>query len=93
MRFTAEPEPGDRTKGVFTNARGILRGWDLPEQEQQRTDTTSACEVALQWRPERLYIEMRSKNINLDEVDGRRVYRRGVVQRPMFTKSDVREHP
>ena len=26
VRFTAEPYPGDPFKGVFTNARGILRG-------------------------------------------------------------------
>ena len=91
VRFTAEPEPGDRTKGVFTNARGILRGWDLPEQEQQRIDTSNACEVALQSRPQRLYIEMRSKNINLDEVDGRRVYTLRQRWRTWYKDGDARQ--
>ena len=27
IRFNCEPEHGDRLKGVFTNARGWLRGW------------------------------------------------------------------
>ena len=29
IRFTCEPVQGDRLKGVFTNARGWLRGWEL----------------------------------------------------------------
>ncbi len=36
IRFTQEPRPGDRLKGMFTNARGWLRGWDLLTQEEER---------------------------------------------------------
>ena len=32
--FTQEPRPGDRHKGVFTNACGWLRGWDITPQEE-----------------------------------------------------------
>ena len=34
VRFTCEPTPGDRLKGVFTNARGWLRGWELTTEEE-----------------------------------------------------------
>ena len=45
IRFTQEPRPGDRLKGVLTNARGWLRGWDLPPQEEERV----ASSVQRKW--------------------------------------------
>ena len=74
VRFTCEPRSGDRKKGVFTNARGWLRGWDLPAEEQQRVDNTIEHEVALCQRPPRLYIETRSANQNLELIDGKCIY-------------------
>ena len=47
VRFTGEPERGDRLKGVFTNARGWPRGWQLTNEEEQRLQATNipkACE-------------------------------------------------
>ena len=75
VRFTQEPDTNDRLKGVFTNARGILRGWDLPEQEAARLRDEDGAELVLYWRPTYLYIEMRSQNEALDLIDGKRIYR------------------
>ena len=36
VRFTCEPRPGDRLKGVFTNAQGWLRGSELTAEEDER---------------------------------------------------------
>lgn len=74
VRFTGEPERGDRLRGVFTNARGWLRGWDLPAPDETRAAETSETEIALAYRPLRLYIEMASKNPELELIDGKRIY-------------------
>ena len=74
VRFTKEPERGDRLKGVFTNARGWLRGWDLPPEEEKRTQETTEEQVALLQRPLRLYIETASANPALECINGKRIY-------------------
>ena len=51
VRFTCEPTPGDRLKGVFTNARGWLRGWELTTEEEKRIAQLPDTEVALRERP------------------------------------------
>ena len=56
--FTCEPTPGNRLRGVFTNARGWLRGWELTSEEEQRISQLPDAEVALRERPVALYIEM-----------------------------------
>ena len=75
VRFTQEPDPKDRFRGVYTNARGWLRGWDLPPEEEKRLETDTAAEVVLQKRPLNLYIEMASQNKNLPLIKGKRIYK------------------
>ena len=74
VRFTQEPDRGDRLKGVFTNAHGRLVGWTLPSEEEKRVSECDDAEVALHLRPTHLHIEMFSANPNLDLIDGKRVY-------------------
>ena len=75
IRFTMEPDANDRLKGIFTNARGWLRGWELPEQEEERLKNETSAELVLYRRPTYLYIETRSQNEALDLIDGKRIYR------------------
>ena len=75
VKFTMEPDRGDRLNGVFTNARGWLRGWDLPPQEEERIKNITTAEVVLEMRPTYLYVEMRSGNLGLPLMDGKRIYR------------------
>ena len=74
VRFTQEPTPGDRLKGVFTNARGWLRGWKLPAEEEARLAELDGAEVVLRLRPSHLYIELASGNKELPLVKGKRIY-------------------
>ena len=50
VRFTQEPDANDRVNGVFTNARGWLRGWDLPENEVERVREETAARCAMHAR-------------------------------------------
>ena len=61
-------------KGVYKNARGILRGWDLPEEELQRLTATDEPEVVLKKRPQKLYIEVLGGSKELPLVHGKRIY-------------------
>ena len=74
VRFTCEPTPGDRLKGVFTNARGWLRGWELTPTEEERISKLPHAELALYERPKVLYIEMVNPHPDLELIDGRRIY-------------------
>ena len=91
IRFTCEPSKGDRLKGVFTNARGWLRGWELPEAEQQRIDSQDDHEIALCQRPTRLYIETRSASTQLDLIDGKRIYMLRVHAKSWYKDGDTRQ--
>ena len=53
--FKECPDAGARRKGVFKNARGILRGWDLAEEELQRLAATDEPELVLNKRPAKSY--------------------------------------
>jgi uncharacterized protein YecT (DUF1311 family) len=74
VRFTCEPDRNDRLQGVFTNARGWLRGWELPKEEEDRLQSATTHEIALTQRPLRLYIETVSQSPKLELIDGRRIY-------------------
>ena len=52
--FKESPDADARRKGVFKNARGILRGWDLHEDEQSRLSATDEPEVVLKKTPEEI---------------------------------------
>ena len=91
IRFTQEPTSGDRLKGVFTNARGWLRGWTLPDKEQERVGGTDDHELALCQRPDRLFIEMASANTGLELIDGRRIYTLRQHCKPWYKDGDARQ--
>ena len=74
IRFTQEPNRGDRHKGVFTNARGWLRGWELPPEEEERVAQSTEAEMVLRLRPSKLHIETVSANTELPLVKGKRIY-------------------
>ena len=91
VRFTCEPTPGDRLKGVFTNARGWLRGWELSTEEEQRIAQLPDTEVALRERPVTLYIEMMNPHKDLELIDGRRIYILRQVWKPWYKDGDARQ--
>ena len=53
---------------------GILRGWDLDEDEQNRLSATDEPEVVLKKRPKKLYIEVLGGSKELPLVHGKRIY-------------------
>ena len=91
VRFTCEPRPGDRLKGVFTNARGWLRGWELTTEEEQRIAQLPEAEVALRERPVTLYIEMVNPHKDLELINGRRIYILRPVWKPWYKDGDARQ--
>ena len=72
--FKESPDADARRKGVFKNAKGILRGWDLDEDEQNRLSATDEPEVVLKKRPKKLYIEVLGGSKELPLVHGKRIY-------------------
>ena len=91
IRFTCEPVQGDRLKGVFTNARGWLRGWNLTEQEAQSVEQSTEPEIALQGRPIALYIQMATPHQDLELIDGRRIYILRSLWRSWYKDGDARQ--
>ena len=72
--FKESPDADARRKGVFKNARGILRGWGLDEDEQHRLNATDEPEIVLKKSPKKLYIEVPGGTKDLPLVDGKRIY-------------------
>ena len=91
IRFTCEPRPGDRLKGVFTNARGWLRGWELTPQEEERLVELPQEEIALRERPLALYIEMANPHPELEIIDGRPIYVLRPIWKPWFKDGETRQ--
>ena len=58
VKLTDTPRGPAKDMGVFKNARGWIRGWDLPENEQKRLEELEDAEVVLTQRPRRLFIEV-----------------------------------
>ena len=56
VRFTECPDADARRKGVFKNAKGWLRGWELVPEEAQRLQAIDEPEVVLVKRPKKLFI-------------------------------------
>ena len=74
VRFTEAPNPRARAQGVFKNARGRIRGWDLPPEERSRLEALPDAEVVLVHRPLRLFIEVTTTSTELPLVDGKRIF-------------------
>ena len=74
VRFTDAPNASAREQGVFKNARGWLRGWDLTEEEKARLAEMTEPEVVLQRRPKHLYIELEAPTRQMPLTDGKAIY-------------------
>ena len=72
--FKECPDADARRKGVFKNARGILRGWELADEELQRLAATDEPELVLKQRPKKIFIEMPNGSKDLPLVHGKRIY-------------------
>ena len=70
-----------RTQGVFKNARGWLRGWELHEDELKRLETMSEPEIVLVRRPRYLYIELEAPTPELPLTDGKPIFKVSVQVR------------
>ena len=57
VRFADAVGGGAKEQGVFKRVRGILRGWELPEDEDERAGSLADREVALQRGPTKSCIE------------------------------------
>ena len=56
IRFTDAPNGKAREQGVFKHTRGILRGWDLPEEEERISNIDSqTSHIILKLRPRCLH--------------------------------------
>ena len=75
VRFTDAPNASAREQGVFKNARGWLRGWDLMEEEQARLAEMTEPEVVLQRRPKHLYIELEAPTREMPRTEGKAIYK------------------
>ena len=74
VRFTESPNKTAKNMGVFKHSRDILRGWQLPQDEQKRIDEGLDPEVVLKKRPDKLFIEVFTGNNLMPTVDGRKIY-------------------
>jgi hypothetical protein len=74
VRFTECPDADARRKGVFKNAKGWLRGWELVPEEAQRLQAIDEPEVVLVKRPKKLFIEVLGGRKELPMVHGKRIY-------------------
>ena len=81
-RFTEAPNPRARALGVFKNARGFLRGWGLPPEEEARLQELPDAEVVIVRRPTCLFIELPATSTELPLVDGKRSYTLRMQARP-----------
>ena len=72
VRFTEAVDKRSREQGVFKHTRGILRTWELPEDE--RVDKIEDPEVVLYKRPLKLHIEIPSGTASMPVVNGRKMY-------------------
>ena len=74
VRFTTSFHADIRAQGVFKNARGWLRGWTLPPEEEERLAQVQEPEVVLRQMPARLWIEVPTGTNKMQLVNGKRIF-------------------
>jgi hypothetical protein len=82
IRFTESLGKAAREMGVFKHTRGILRGWELEAEEQQRMEDTAEPEVVLKRRPTKLYIEIPTATQKMPKTGGKYIYILKVQRKP-----------
>ena len=58
VRFADALGRAAKEQGAFKHARGILRGWELSAEEDERVKSLRDWEVVLQRRPVKLFMEV-----------------------------------
>ena len=74
IRFTESLGKTARKQGVFKHSRGVLCGWQLPPEEENRIEALEDPEVVLQKRPLALHIEVDTASKHMPLIDGRRIF-------------------
>ena len=74
VRFTEAVDPKSRRMGVFKYARGVLRGWELPEAEAARVTACDAPEVVLRQQHVVLRIEIFNPTKELQRTRGKAIF-------------------
>ena len=82
IRFTEAIDKKSREQGVFKHTRGILRTWQLHEDELSRINALDDPEVVLYQRPVKLFIEVPSATKLMPTINGRKMYTLSVQVRP-----------
>ena len=90
VRFTDALGRGAKEQGVFKHTRGILRGWELPEEENERVKSVMDWEIGLQRRPSKLFIEVPTGAKLMPEIDGHRIYTLSTQARPWSMGPEAR---
>ena len=74
VRFTEHINSGAREMGIFKHTRGILREWEITEDEAKRIEGLTDWEVVLWRRPTKLYIEVPTGTRLMPTIGGRKIY-------------------
>ena len=82
VRFTDAIDRKAKEQGVFKHTRGVLRGWDLPEEEDIRVRGLAEWEIVLQRRPTKLHIEVPTGTKLMPKIGGRSMYTLTTQARP-----------
>ena len=81
VRFTDSLRRPEREMGIFKHTRGILRGWEVDETEEQRLKALLHPEVVFNRRPLRLHIEVPTATSKLVKTGGKKLYTLRVQQK------------
>ena len=73
VRFTEHINNTAKEMGIFKHTRGIIRGWELTEDEGKRIEESTEWEIVLRRRPIKLYIEVPTGTKAMSKVDGRKI--------------------
>ena len=60
--------------GIFKHTRGILREWEITEEESKRIESLTDWEIVLRQRPTKLYIEVPTGTRLMPTIGGRKIY-------------------
>ena len=74
VRFTEHINSAAKEMGIFKHTRGILREWEITEEESKRIESLTDWEIVLRQRPTKLYIEVPTGTRLMPTIGGRKIY-------------------
>ena len=74
VRFTEHINSAAKEMGIFKHTRGILREWEITEEETKRIESLTDWEIVLRQRPTKLYIEVPTGTRLMPTIGGRKIY-------------------